>query len=163
MLASLLRIILLTATLKILERGLDKGPIIFYLADNIVPEADVEIDEWLHSYYLAGGIAAFAGLICSTIWFYFGINYSGGSGIGVTHTILWIVSAIASFLIAFLVIDSAQEGTGLSFFFVGFLAPVGYYLNSLINSAEAVKFIPPTGVCQEFCVNRFNKQHRIAA
>ena len=29
MLASLLRIILLTATLKILERGLDKGPIIF--------------------------------------------------------------------------------------------------------------------------------------
>ena len=28
MLASLLRIILLTATLKILERGLDKGPII---------------------------------------------------------------------------------------------------------------------------------------
>lgn len=32
MLASLLRIILLTATLKILERGLDKGPII--LPDN---------------------------------------------------------------------------------------------------------------------------------
>lgn len=31
MLASLLRIILLTATLKILERGLDKGPIIFKL------------------------------------------------------------------------------------------------------------------------------------
>ena len=30
MLASLLRIILLTATLKILERGLDKGPIILY-------------------------------------------------------------------------------------------------------------------------------------
>ena len=31
MLASLLRIILLTATLKILERGLDKGPIIYNL------------------------------------------------------------------------------------------------------------------------------------
>ena len=31
MLASLLRIILLTATLKILERGLDKGPIIGYM------------------------------------------------------------------------------------------------------------------------------------
>ena len=30
MLASLLRIILLTATLKILERGLDKGPIIYW-------------------------------------------------------------------------------------------------------------------------------------
>ena len=30
MLASLLRIILLTATLRILERGLDKGPIIEY-------------------------------------------------------------------------------------------------------------------------------------
>ena len=30
MLASLLRIILLTATLKILERGLDKGPIIYF-------------------------------------------------------------------------------------------------------------------------------------
>ena len=30
MLASLLRIILLTATLKILERGLDKGPIIVF-------------------------------------------------------------------------------------------------------------------------------------
>ena len=33
MLASLLRIILLTATLKILERGLDKGPIIANLRD----------------------------------------------------------------------------------------------------------------------------------
>ena len=31
MLASLLRIILLTATLKILERGLDKGPIIIVI------------------------------------------------------------------------------------------------------------------------------------
>ena len=31
MLASLLRIILLTATLKILERGLDKGPIIYIM------------------------------------------------------------------------------------------------------------------------------------
>lgn len=117
----------------------------FYLADNIVPEADVEIDEWLHSYYLAGGIAALAGLIFSTMWFYCGINYSGGSGIGITHTILWILSAIVSFLVAFFVIDAAQEGTGLSFFFVGFLAPVGYYLNSLFNSAEAVKFIPPLG------------------
>ncbi len=62
--------------------------------------------------------------------------------------------AIASFLIAFLVIDSAQEGTGLSFFFVGFLAPVGYYLNSLINSAEAVKFIPPTGRTSSWMINR---------
>ena len=33
MLASLLRIILLTATLKILERGLDKGPIILSLEE----------------------------------------------------------------------------------------------------------------------------------
>ena len=30
----------------------------FWLADTIVPDADIEIDEWLHSYYLAGGIAA---------------------------------------------------------------------------------------------------------
>ena len=36
MLASLLRIILLTATLKILERGLDKGPIISTLISDVV-------------------------------------------------------------------------------------------------------------------------------
>ena len=117
----------------------------FYLADNVVPEAGTEIDEWLHSYYLAGGIAALIGLICSTLWFYFGINFSGGIGIGAKHTILWLISIIGSFVVAFLVIDASQEGSGLSFFFVGLLAPVGYYPNSLFNSAEAVKFIPPLG------------------
>ncbi len=41
MLASLLRIILLTATLKILERGLDKGPIIHensYFTNDLIYE-----------------------------------------------------------------------------------------------------------------------------
>ena len=39
MLASLLRIILLTATLKILERGLDKGPIIFIAYRELTSQA----------------------------------------------------------------------------------------------------------------------------
>ncbi|WP_306537649.1 hypothetical protein [Megasphaera sp.] len=117
----------------------------FYLADNVVPEADMEIEEWLHSYYLAGGIAAIVGLVCSAIWYYFGINFSGGMSVSVKHTILWLLAFFGSFIVAFLVIAPAQEGSGLSFFFVGFLAPVGYYLNSLFNSAEAVKFIPPLG------------------
>lgn len=117
----------------------------FFLSDTIVPEADVEIDEWLHDYYIAGGIAAVVGLICSAVWFYFGVNFSGGISAGAKHTILWIIAFIASFVVAFICIDTSQEGSGLSFFFVGFLAPVGYYLNSLFNSAEAVKFIPPLG------------------
>ena len=47
MLASLLRIILLTATLKILERGLDKGPIIII---NILPTRGTATIELLFSY-----------------------------------------------------------------------------------------------------------------
>jgi glycosyltransferase involved in cell wall biosynthesis len=44
LLASLLRIILLTATLKILERGLDKGPIIdIYVYDNNSTDGTAEI------------------------------------------------------------------------------------------------------------------------
>jgi hypothetical protein len=117
----------------------------FLLADSIVPEVDEEIEEWLNSYYFAGVIAAFIGLICSSIWFYFGINFAGGMGISMKHTILWLISVIGSFIVAFIVIDPSQEGSGLSLLFVGLLAPVGYYLNSLFNSAEAVKYIPPLG------------------
>ena len=45
MLASLLRIILLTATLKILERGLDKGPIIGDASFQIIPKGY----DWEHA------------------------------------------------------------------------------------------------------------------
>ena len=56
MLASLLRIILLTATLKILERGLDKGPIIDELREsgqikeNETLEKERELP-WMKNYY----------------------------------------------------------------------------------------------------------------
>lgn len=117
----------------------------FYLMDNVVPDVNYEIEEWLHSYYLAGAVSAIIGLICSIIWFYFGVNFSGGRGAAITHTILWLVSFVGGFVVALLLIAPSQEGSGLSLFFVGFLAPIGYYFNSLFNSAEAVKFIPPLG------------------
>lgn len=117
----------------------------FYLVDNVVPDVSIEVDEWLHSYYLAGAVSAITALICSTVWFYFGVNFSGGRSGSVTHTILWLVSFICGFIVALILIAPSQEGSGLSFFFVGLLAPLGFYLNSLFNSAEAVKFIPPLG------------------
>lgn len=115
----------------------------FYLVDNVVPDTGIEIDEWMDSYYQAGGIAAVIGFLLSIIWFYFGLDFSGDSSISIKYMILWILSFILSFIVAFIWIAASQEGSGLSLFFVGFLAPVGFYLNSLFNSEESVKFIPP--------------------
>lgn len=117
----------------------------FYLVDNVVPDTGIEIDEWMDSYYQAGGIAAVIGFILSVIWFYFGLHFSGGSGISLKYTVLWIISLIASFIVAFVFILPTQEGSGLSLFFVGFLAPVGFYLNSIFNSEGSVKYVPPLG------------------
>lgn len=117
----------------------------FFLSDSIVPEKDVAIDEWLNSYYIAGAVSAVIAFICSCIWFYFGINYSGGHGISLKHKILWIIAALGGLLAAFLIIMPAVDGKGLSLLFAWIIAPLGYYIVSLFDSAEAVKFIPPFG------------------
>ena len=53
MLASLLRIILLTATLKILERGLDKGPIINKMTERMeeTKQPDIKISQFIKQFH----------------------------------------------------------------------------------------------------------------
>lgn len=118
----------------------------FVLTDSIVPEKGVEISEWMDSYYFAGAVSAVIGLICAIIWYIFGINYAGEAGIVVKYRILLIVSIILGLGVAFVVILPAVDGSGLSLFFAWLIAPLTFYLNSLFNSAEAVKFIPPLGI-----------------
>jgi len=118
----------------------------FVLADSVVPERGVGIDEWLDSYYKAGAISAFWGLVCSCIWFYFGTHYSGGAGISIKFWVPWIVSLVLGIATAFFVIEKAVDGSGASFIFAALMAPVGYYLIALFDSAEAVKYIPPLGM-----------------
>lgn len=117
----------------------------FILVDDIVPDTGIDIDEWMQSFYLAGGVSALIGFICTIIWHIFGSNFSGDTGITGKFYALWIVSVIGSFIAEFVIVDPSQEGAGLAFFFVVLLAPLGFYLNALFNSAEAVKFIPPLG------------------
>lgn len=115
----------------------------FSLIDSIVPERGVEIDEWLQSYYFAGGISSLIAFVCSCIWFYFGTQYAGGHGISIKFNILWIVTVMGGLISDFFIIMSAVDGRGLSWVFACLIAPIGYYIVSLSCSAEAVKFIPP--------------------
>lgn len=117
----------------------------FFLSDSIVPEQGVEIGEWLNSYYFAGAICALVGLVCGCIWYWFGIHYAGGMGISLKYKIVFVAAIILGILSAFLFIMPAIDGQGLSMFFACLIAPLGYYLISLFDTAEAVKYIPPLG------------------
>jgi hypothetical protein len=116
-----------------------------FLSDSVVPEQGVAIQEWLNYYYFAGIISVIIGLFCSCIWFWFGINFSGGMGISAKYMILFVVAIILSIISAFVIILPATDGKGLSFIFASIVAPIGFYLVSLFDTAEAVKFIPPLG------------------
>lgn len=118
----------------------------FVLVDSVVPEKGIEISEWMDSYYFAGALSAIAGLICTIVWYVFGINYAGGAGIVAKYRILLIVSVVVGLIIAFVVILPAVDGSGLSLLLAWIVSPLVFYVNSLLNSAEAVKFIPPLGI-----------------
>lgn len=114
----------------------------FVLADTVVPVEGIEVDEWISSYQMCGIISGILGFICAAIWFQFGKNYAGESGIKVKFYALWIVSLVLSVLVNVIFFPEAVEGTGFAHVFVIVMAPVLYWVSSLVASAPAVKYIP---------------------
>lgn len=117
----------------------------FFLMDDVVPEKGYEISDWMYSFYLAGAISAIVGFICSCIWYFFGVRYAGEDGITVKFYALLIIATILGFIVAFAFILPAVDGSGLSLLFAWLISPAIYYVNSLVNYAPAVKYIPPFG------------------
>ncbi|MGO5131219.1 hypothetical protein [Mitsuokella jalaludinii] len=115
----------------------------FVLADSVVPEKGVTIDDWLSAYYLAAGISAFFAWVFNIAWYIMGVNFAGGSGISTRYYVLWGLTLILGLGAAFGFMEPAVEGNGVSTFFAIFLAPMAFYLDSVFASADAVKFIPP--------------------
>lgn len=115
----------------------------FVLADSVVPEKGVTIDNWLSAYYLAAGISVIVAFLFNIVWYVKGINFAGGSGISTWYYVLWGFTLICSLGATFILMEPAVEGNGVSTFFAIFLAPVAFYLDSVFASADAVKFIPP--------------------
>lgn len=115
----------------------------FYLSENVVPVKGVSVSEWMSAYYTAGTASAIVGFIFSLLWFVIGSRYTGGSGIAAKHTLLWGVCTILGIGVAFVILEGAQEGMVAAYLDIFFIAPIGYYMNSLFNSAAEVKFIPP--------------------
>lgn len=115
----------------------------FYLSDIVVPVKDVEISEWMDSYFLAGGVVAIVTFIFSMIWFFIGDRYTGEEGIRAKHNLLWLLATIASIVIPFILVEDFQDGGHISYVFIFLIAPIGFYINSLFNSAAEVKYIPP--------------------
>lgn len=114
----------------------------YVLADNIVPVEGIEIEEWLSAYNITGltsGIVAFA---CSALWFYFGDNYTGGSGIRIKYYGLMIVDFIIAVVLAVVLLPRAIDGSGMSSTLVVLNALLVFYLSSIIASAGPVKYIP---------------------
>ena len=112
------------------------------LVDTVVPIEGIEVDEWISSYQMCGKVSGILGFICAAIWFQFGKNYAGESGIKVKFYALWIVSLVLSVLVNVIFFPDAVEGTGLAHVFVILMAPVLYWISSLFASAPAVKYIP---------------------
>lgn len=115
----------------------------FVLGDTVVPEKGVTIDDWLDAYYIAVGISVVAAWLGNAIWWFIGKSFSGGSGISMKYYLVWALTLIGGLIAAFGFMEAAVEGNGVSMFFAIFLAPIGFYLDSVVASADAVKFIPP--------------------
>lgn len=115
----------------------------FVLGDTVVPEKGVTIDDWLSAYYVAIGISVGVAWVGNIIWWFIGKNFSGGAGISMKYYLVWAVTLIGGLVAAFGFMEPAVEGNGISMFFAIFLAPIGFYLDSVVVSADAVKFIPP--------------------
>lgn len=114
----------------------------FSLVDTIVPVEGVEVDEWISSYRMCGGVSGILGFVCSAIWFAIGNSYAGEGGIGVKYYGLWIVAAILGVICNFVLLPGAVEGSGLASVFVILLPILLYYLASIFAYAPAVKYIP---------------------
>lgn len=115
------------------------------LVDDIVPEKGISIDDWMSSYYEAGIFSLIVALAMGSAWFWTGTHYSGGVGISLRYYVFWAISFIGSFLLALIVIYPAQEGYVVADVLVCIVSPICYYAISLLDSANAVKYIPPLG------------------
>lgn len=115
----------------------------FVLADSVVPEKGVTIDDWLSAYYLAVGAGAGIAFVANFFWYLAGVNFSGGSGISMKYYLILGLSLVFCVIATFFFMEPAVEGNGISTFLSIFLAPIGFYLDSVFASADAVKFIPP--------------------
>lgn len=114
----------------------------YVLIDSVVPAEGYEVGEWLNSYYTSGIASLVIGFICSAVWFFCGLNYTGGNGINVYYYGLLFISFVLSVVINFVLLIPAIEGSGLAGLFVVISAPVLYYLASIFAYAPAVKYIP---------------------
>lgn len=115
----------------------------FMLADTVVPEKGVTIDEWLSCYYEAAGASAGIAILANIAWYAIGVNFSGGSGISMKYYLVLGAALVSGVIATFALMEPAVDGNGISTFLSIFLAPIGFYLDSVFASADAVKFIPP--------------------
>ena len=63
----------------------------FMLADTVVPEKGVTIDEWLSYYYKAAVASAVIAILANIAWYAIGVNFSGGSGISMKYSSLQLL------------------------------------------------------------------------
>lgn len=112
------------------------------LVDSIVPAEGIDVDEWISSYKICGGISGISGFICAAIWFFVGNGYAGESGIGIKFYGLLILSVVLGVICNFIFLPSSVDGSGLAGIFVVIFPPVLYYLAGLLAYAPAVKYIP---------------------
>ena len=117
----------------------------FILKDSIVPVEGMEVEEWIDSYRITGGISGIVGFILSAIWFNIGDNYAGESGINVKYYALFVLSIVIGAALAIFKMPPSIEGSGLAFVMVTGISFLTYYLSSLFAYAEPVKYIPPLG------------------
>lgn len=119
------------------------GTMVLY--DNVVPLNNYPKDKWVYDYAFSGIVSAVGAFVCSAIWFAIGESYDGKSSVTAKYWILMAVSLIIAFGSLSFLTPAAATGTGISTSLVLAVAPIHYYLSSLLAPSESVKYIPPLG------------------
>lgn len=115
----------------------------FILIDDIVPDASISIEEWMETFYKAGGLSVLAAFACNIGWYCVGASYCGEGAIRFKYLMFLFVASLSSLASAIFIIEKLQTTELLPYFLVFIIGPVGYYVVTLICSPSTVRYIPP--------------------
>ncbi len=117
----------------------------FFLGDQVIPASGMPLENWMGYFYALSGLSLVIGLAAAAWWFDKGLRYDAAAKrrIGLIYRDLWVISFLVGMFLGFGVLPAADEGSGVSRLWITILAPLIFYLDSVLAGAYPVQFMPP--------------------